>query len=160
VTKIFSMRKLLTIKLLSFIFLFQIYPQNKKISYNEKIAFESAVELYVDEKYEFAQEQFRDFVFIYKDSVLTTTAYEYLAKTYIKLQFFEYAIKSYLKLIQLNMQLEHGLKFRFDLARLYLITGQPNHAKKLWQQIIQINPQSPLAHKSRLQLKLLLILRE
>jgi len=103
---------------------------------------------------------YNDFLELYPQSDFRWKALEAKARIFKISHRYQKAVSVYKKLADMTLFSEKGLEYLFEQASLYEKTGFPVKAEKLYKRIIETNPNSPIAEKSRIRLNVQTLLSD
>ena len=110
--------------------------------------------LFNEGKYEYALPLYLDFMEIYPDSRYRARTLETIALIYEREQRYPEALETYRLLYQDAGVSNKGLGYLYNQARILSLMGERERAEKIYFEIIRISPDSPYAHKARINSRL------
>ena len=130
-----------------------VYPQKNLLNEGEKqqkILLSLAQTLYAEKEYMQVIPILNDFADLYPESHFLIRAMEILAVTYEKVQMFDKALVTYEKLYQISGLTGNGLDYYYNQARILYIMGDEKKSNKIYNDIINLSPDSHIARKAKI----------
>jgi len=130
-----------------------VYPQKNILNEGEKqekILLSLAQTLYAEKEYMQVIPILNDFADLYPESHFLIRAMEILAVTYEKVQMFDKALATYEKLYQISGLTGNGLDYYYNQARILYIMGDEKKSNKIYNDIINLSPDSHIARKAKI----------